>query len=1094
MATASTAFKVICPSCEAPVTIRDPGLAGKKIDCPKCKYRFVVDTPAGADGGSSSGSKSSSTATATKKGQESKNGTSKTKGKPLPQTGADSGEATKKKKKKSGSNPTLLIGGGLAVIAIGVLVCYFAGVFGDDSESPKNDSASNSQQKGSTQPGSSDPKSNAKSNYPGTGVQSAGAKDKSVEDLAKADITNLLPEDSQWVMRLNGKEFMETPAGSVFFDTSADSSQAFRRWMGFAGDDVERFACAGAPDGTFFGVFRFNKDLKLDDLKTAMDVDLKAKEIKKRNLYTIKSNELIKMLGDYLALKMTTLGIHFPKVSGQRIYAISLLDARTLVMGDQVGLDRFLEGDTKRKVRATFNDSNQGSTTGSSSTPSQASNPYGGMMGGQYTPPGGMMGGQYTPPGGMMGSGQYTPPGGMMGGQFTPPMAGGGGFNGGQSRPTYTSNPSFLSVDPTLKSIINQLEEDKTSVFSFAVKVPDIEKYAGELIRKFGSGVTGLDLFTVLPKSSVIGITLRRMDTERLQVAAAIEYPKPEDAQTRAQNLQNVAVLLAAKLSDIMQVQITAGSQTGNPANPGGPGGMYPGGPGGMYPGGPGGMYPGGPGGPGGKYPGGPGGMYPGGPGGPGGPLKPKIPGTGPGGPKSPGGGPSPNSTSPTDQGQGDDQTGSNQSFGGPGSGSGGPGGSTPMPKYPGTGPGGKGPGSMYPGGPGGPGSMYPGGPGKGPGSMYPGGPGQMYPGTGGPGSTGNSPPAETTPPSSLTISSSDKLVLIELDVDWKPVYYSHISPSIRSHVDLLKGEAMMLTGRSHWHSIATTAKKFEATGSLPPAAFQRPSNAVRFDLPYPPDQRVSWMADLLPYLGYESLSRKINRQGAWNEEANLQAGTAWIPEFLSPEYQDTTWRAHVPSLKGRDLGATHFVGLSGVGMDSANYPDTPEFAKKLGLFGNNRQTRFADITDGTSNTIYMIQVPPNIQRPWIRGGGSTVQGVPEKGSVKPFVSTQKDSHGGTYAVMADGSIRFISESISDQVFQALVTYKGGEPIDNLDKLAPVEEVRPSVLSSGKVALKTEERKAEEKKEEKSIDVKSEPSATQKEEIKVQPKEVKKDK
>src|SRR5689334_3833085 len=41
-----TSFKQQCPSCEAMVPIRDPGLIGRKIDCPKCKYRFLVEEPA----------------------------------------------------------------------------------------------------------------------------------------------------------------------------------------------------------------------------------------------------------------------------------------------------------------------------------------------------------------------------------------------------------------------------------------------------------------------------------------------------------------------------------------------------------------------------------------------------------------------------------------------------------------------------------------------------------------------------------------------------------------------------------------------------------------------------------------------------------------------------------------------------------------------------------------------------------------------------------------------------------------------------------------------------------------------------------------
>src|SRR5262245_13756935 len=48
----ASGFKQQCPSCEAMVPIRDPNLVGRKIDCPTCKYRFVVEEPAedpGAD-------------------------------------------------------------------------------------------------------------------------------------------------------------------------------------------------------------------------------------------------------------------------------------------------------------------------------------------------------------------------------------------------------------------------------------------------------------------------------------------------------------------------------------------------------------------------------------------------------------------------------------------------------------------------------------------------------------------------------------------------------------------------------------------------------------------------------------------------------------------------------------------------------------------------------------------------------------------------------------------------------------------------------------------------------------------------------------
>src|SRR5260370_4168438 len=46
---ATASFKQQCPSCEAWVPIRDGNLIGRKIDCPKCKYRFVVEDPGDGD-------------------------------------------------------------------------------------------------------------------------------------------------------------------------------------------------------------------------------------------------------------------------------------------------------------------------------------------------------------------------------------------------------------------------------------------------------------------------------------------------------------------------------------------------------------------------------------------------------------------------------------------------------------------------------------------------------------------------------------------------------------------------------------------------------------------------------------------------------------------------------------------------------------------------------------------------------------------------------------------------------------------------------------------------------------------------------------
>jgi hypothetical protein len=144
------------------------------------------------------------------------------------------------------------------------------------------------------------------------------------------------------------------------------------------------------------------------------------------------------------------------------------------------------------------------------------------------------------------------------------------------------------------------------------------------------------------------------------------------------------------------------------------------------------------------------------------------------------------------------------------------------------------------------------------------------------------------------------------------------------------------------------------------------------------------------------------------------------------------------------NAAATHFVGLSGVGIDSADaeFRKDPANILKLGVFGYDDAMSLKSIERGLSNTALMIQVPYDgtaAPGAWMAGGGSTVRGVPEKRSIQPFVSTKFNGQRGTMVLMADGSVRFVSENVSDAVFQAMVTVRGGNPEGfDLNKDAPV--------------------------------------------------------
>jgi hypothetical protein len=206
-----------------------------------------------------------------------------------------------------------------------------------------------------------------------------------------------------------------------------------------------------------------------------------------------------------------------------------------------------------------------------------------------------------------------------------------------------------------------------------------------------------------------------------------------------------------------------------------------------------------------------------------------------------------------------------------------------------------------------------------------------------------------------------------------------------------------------------------------------------------------------LPYLGQGALHQRINTKESWRDPVNLPAASTLVPQFLSPDLPRNEWFVRFPGLN-LDLAATSYVGIAGVGLDAAEYKaGDPAVAKKMGIFGYDRTTPLSEIED-PANTILLIQAPPTPKSVWIAGGGSTVRGVPEKDSIRPFVCTEYQGKRGTYALMANGDVRFVHEDIPDALFQAMVTIAGGEEIakKDLDKYAPIVkgETAPSVVKT----------------------------------------------
>jgi prepilin-type processing-associated H-X9-DG protein len=156
-----------------------------------------------------------------------------------------------------------------------------------------------------------------------------------------------------------------------------------------------------------------------------------------------------------------------------------------------------------------------------------------------------------------------------------------------------------------------------------------------------------------------------------------------------------------------------------------------------------------------------------------------------------------------------------------------------------------------------------------------------------------------------------------------------------------------------------------------------------------------SFRVGLLPFVEQENLYRRFDLTQPWDSPANRSLSNTPLPVYTSP------YDMQEPS-----TNTPYRVFVGGGAMFN-------EDGKPIPL------TR---ITDGTSNTIMLVHAVEYV--PWAEPRElrySANSPVPRIGH--PALV------GGSNVLMADGSVRFIREGISDRTMRALITRAGGEII-----------------------------------------------------------------